>query len=394
MNSHSIARPLLAGVIVSLIVVFGAAGWSVLASEAGSTWPDAETSSWSSPQPSSPTDSTLQGRWEARRIDGRLKLRLHTGDRLHHSSTTLRVDDRELEHSGAGFVVSRDAGRFQFNGTLSATGEQAGSGSFSFAPDPDFRVELQRLGVSGLDPRHQYVLAACGVDLGWVRTLVDQGYHEISANTLVAVGIHEVRPEFIRALSERGLERLSLHTLLAMRIHGATPEYVDEMAAIGFGGMDAGQLIAWRVHGVSPEYLREMAAWGMELDPAQATAFRVHGVSGEYLEEMRQLGLELDAAHAIAFRVHGVSGEYLEEMRRLGLELDAAHAIAFRVHNVNAEFVEAIQAQGYPDPDPALLIAARVHDLTPGYLERLHREGRRDISLRDAIELKVWGHEP
>ncbi|HXM75342.1 MAG TPA: hypothetical protein VN971_01045, partial [Thermoanaerobaculia bacterium] len=111
-------------------------------------WPDApaETAAGALDPPGSASARELEGRWflDFDRADGAVQLSTRRGSGRHHSesSSSFRLEDfRGLQRpSGAGelparFSLPRDAGTFDFEGHLDATG---GSGRFRFTANPDF----------------------------------------------------------------------------------------------------------------------------------------------------------------------------------------------------------------------------------------------------------------
>ncbi len=64
---------------------------------------------------------------------------------------------------------------------------------------------------------------------------------------------------YIDGMKSVGLTDLSLDTLIAMKVQDVTPEYVRELQAQGLHP-DAEKLIAMKVQDVTPEYVRELAS--------------------------------------------------------------------------------------------------------------------------------------
>ncbi|MDQ2978318.1 MAG: hypothetical protein M3R62_03795, partial [Acidobacteriota bacterium] len=173
----------------------------------------------------------LEGRWflDFDRADGAVQLSTRRGSGRHHSesSSPFRLEDfRGLQRpSGAGeiparFSLPRDAGTFDFEGHLDATG---GSGRFRFTANLDFE-----------------------------RAWTAAGRAALSEDQVYAMALHDVSRAFIQELRALGYADLPADKLIAMRIHGATPEFVRELKGLGYANLPVDQVIAFRIHGVTP----------------------------------------------------------------------------------------------------------------------------------------------
>ena len=68
-------------------------------------------------------------------------------------------------------------------------------------------------------------------------------------------------------------------TLVAMRIHGVSPEYMQQLKTDGYDHIDLQKLIAFRIHGVSPEFISQMQSRGMkDLTIDKLVSLRIHGI--------------------------------------------------------------------------------------------------------------------
>jgi beta-lactamase regulating signal transducer with metallopeptidase domain len=257
---------------------------------------------------------------------------------------------------------------------------------------------------------------AQGGSSSYVDGMKSVGLTDLSIDTLVALKIQDVTPEYVRGLQEQGLHP-DAERLIAMRVQGITPEYVREIRAAGLApsedqlialkvqgvdaeyyrgikeagiNPDADRLIALKVQGVMPEYVRELRAAGMATSVDQVIGMKVQDVTPAYVKAMHDRGVDLHGDDAIAMRVQDVTPEYVHEIQALGLKPSANELIAMKVQDVTPEYVKALQAAGFKASINEI-IGAKVQDVTPEFIERARAHGFKDMSLQKLIQLRQLG---
>ncbi|HEX6823693.1 MAG TPA: M56 family metallopeptidase [Candidatus Sulfotelmatobacter sp.] len=250
----------------------------------------------------------------------------------------------------------------------------------------------------------------------YVDGLKDAGLTALSVDTLIALKIQDVTPEYVRGLQEQGLHP-DAEKLIGMRVQGVTPEYVRDIRAAGLNpsvdqliglkvqGADAeyyrglkeagidpdiDRLIALKVQGVTPQYVRELRAAGLALTADQVISMKVQDVTPEYLKGMREQGMDVNANNLISMRVQDVTPEYVRGIKALGLTPSSNQVISMKVQDVTPEYVKALQAAGF-NPSINDIINARVQDVTPEFIARVKQHGFKDLSLEKIIRMRQLG---
>lgn len=245
------------------------------------------------------------------------------------------------------------------------------------------------------------------------------GLADLSVDTLVALKVQDVTPEYVHEMSAQGM-RPDANRLIAMKVQGVTPQYIQELRAAGLnpgedqiiamkvqdidaeyirGLKDAGvqpdvdKIIAMKVQDVTPEYIRDLRSAGLNPDANLIIAMKVQDVTPAYVRDLHQLGLQASADQTVAMKVQDVTPEYVRAMQALGLKPSVNQIIAMKVQDVDPEYVKALRNSGLKDfgDDPEDYIRAKVQDITPEFVARALKHGFKDLNLRKLIELKNLG---
>src|SRR5580693_2345653 len=242
------------------------------------------------------------------------------------------------------------------------------------------------------------------------------GLDDLSADSLIALKVQDVTPEYVRGMHELGLHP-DADTLVGMKVQGVTPEYVKGLRSLGFNpdadeiiGMkvqgvtpeyvqglkeagisaDADQIVGMKVQGVTPEYVRELQALGLKVDADDVVGLKVQGVTPEYVKGLRDQGLNPDSNDVIGMRVQSVTPEYIRDIRALGLNPSAEELIGMKVQGVNADYIKTLQSGGFK-PDVDEVIGAKVQGITPEFIDAARKHGFKDLTIDKLIQLKNLG---
>lgn len=250
----------------------------------------------------------------------------------------------------------------------------------------------------------------------YVEGLKSVGLTNLSVDTLIALKIQDVTPEYVRGLQDQGLHP-DAEKLIGMRVQGVTPEYVRNLRAAGLnpsvdqfiamkvqgvdaeyyrGLKDAGldpdvdRLIALKVQGVTPEYARNLRSSGLALTADQVISMKVQDVTPEYLKAMREQGIDVNANNLISMRVQDVTPEYVRDINKLGLKPSANELISMKVQDVTPEYIKALRDAGF-NASINEIISAKVQDVTPEFIQRARQHGFKDLTLEKLIRLRQLG---
>jgi hypothetical protein len=202
------------------------------------------------------------------------------------------------------FVVSRDAGRVDFEGFMK---DEEGAGTFRFTPDTKFVASMSAIGFPGIDAPKQFAMA-----------------------------LHDVSLDYAKQMKAENLSNLDTDKLLAFRVFNVNPQFIRDMRAAGVPAKDADRLIAFRVHGVTPAMVRELRKSSIDTSEDQLIAFRVHGVTPEFVQKVEKLGFAQPGAdQLVAMRVHGVTPEYIAGLKSRGLkDLTIDKVVSLKIHGI------------------------------------------------------------
>jgi len=261
----------------------------------------------------------IRGTWAAIVRGDRVQLNMMR-DRSNWSRTLPRSDfaitDAQvnaLAEAPVHFVMSRDAGTIDFNGTFES-GE--GVGRFTFTPSVNFASTLRSLGVApdeALDDEKLFSLAMHDISVAFIREMQALGYRE-NLDTYVRFRIHGVTPQFVRSLKDLGYSA-GAEDLVRFRIHGMTPEFATAMRDLQVKNLTAEQLVRMRIHGVSPDYVRELRDLGYAgLDSDDLVRMRIHGVTTEFIRKLAEAGYHgIPADKLVQMRIRGIGPEMLRQ---------------------------------------------------------------------------------
>ncbi|HEV3062699.1 MAG TPA: M56 family metallopeptidase [Vicinamibacterales bacterium] len=317
------------------------------------------------------------GTWQLRRsTDGRtVQLTVSESENSFHS-TTLPVERLDglapLLIAGSGgparFSLKRDAGTFDFEGTLRSG---AGGGTVTFAPSATFPVELARRGFARPTHVQQLALAWGDVGLAFIDEVATEKYARPDLQQLVSAAQHGVGLSYVKELAELGYRLGTVDALIRLRDHGVSPRSIRDLKAQGLDGLTAEDLVRARDHGVSAEYvggLRALGYAGLSLDALVGA--RDHGISLDYVRDLRQLGYQLSLADLTRARDHGVSVEYIKDLAQLGYEhLSLNDLVRLRDHGVSSNWLREVESRSAERLSIDELVSLRDHgvkSLAPG----------------------------
>jgi hypothetical protein len=299
------------------------------------------------------TAAALEGTWTAtaeRTRPDRINLDLEYG-RTHSFGTTFAtaafvgLTERDIHTATTApvrFSLDREAGRVDFEG---AFGRNKGAGRFTFTPKPGYFGAVAALGVS---------------DLRRTREDPTAGPEE----RLLGLTLLDVSTGYVQSLLAEGY-RVPLDQYLSMRIFDVTPGFIRTMRDLGFRNITADELVAARIHDVTPEFVREIRAAGEDPTLEQLQELRIFDVTPKFRAEMERLGYRLSLEELKSFRIHDVTGRLIEDLRRLGYDrLGADELISARIFDVTPEFVRRVQA-AYGHVPMSELISMRMHGWEP-----------------------------
>lgn len=232
----------------------------------------------------SPLLQSVHGTWALQRNDyqNRWQLRLSSdGD-----EQTLRMD---APPTSGTFSIRREAGTFDFTGTLSDDG---GSGQFTFTPSAAF--------VNGLGSRH---------------------LHPESIRDIMAAASVDLTLEYIDSIAAAGYPNLGFDKTIAFRAVGATPGSIAELRSV-FGTLSSEDVVSTSALHVTRAYVDELHTMGVDhVTPERAVTFKALDIDKAYIAELARMGYShMDPQDIVSFKAMHIDAAYLQHLRAHGLK--------------------------------------------------------------------------
>lgn len=257
-------------------------------------------------------------------------------------------------------TLKREPGTFTLEGRGSI---ERASGWYTFAANPAFQQEIERLGFRQVNDRALFVFALDDLTIDGVKQL-----QRLVSNTLDT-------DELVRLIN-----------------HGAGVRYIQAMTDAGFSKLTTEEYRRARDHGVSVDFARGMADLGMKLSLEDLIRSRDHGVSLDYVRAMRAAGFDVSHEDLVNARDHGISSDFLKQMSALGYgKLSLGEYVRMRDHGVSASYVESLRELGYSKLSPDELVRLRDHGVTAGYVKRIQDLFKERPSVEQLISLRSGG---
>jgi hypothetical protein len=231
----------------------------------------------------------------------------------------------------AKFEYAADAGTFVCQGRFSFG---AGSGTYTFQPNPRFAAELQRLGYDAPRDDQVFTMALLPVTLDFARGIREAGLLA-STDQLVELRIHGVSLPYIRETQNAGYRHFTPKDYVDMKIHGVSTEFLRALKHAGYE-LASPQVVELKIHGIGTDYMRDLDIYRLKPQPADLVQMKIHGIEPDFLRETRDLGYSFTAQELIDLKIHGVNGEYLRNLKSSGMRnLSAEQITRLKIHGVN-----------------------------------------------------------
>src|SRR5262245_27685314 len=245
-------------------------------------------------------------------------------------------------NSNVRFTLQREAGVVLFDGLFK---DGRGVGDFRFTPNS-----------------------------GFISTMRNLGYEELTTEKLFSMTIHDVSSSFINELKSFGYDKIPVNKLIAMRIHGVSGDFIRRMQAIGYKDIPSDKLIAMRIHGVDEKFIREAEAMGYkDLPVNDLIAMRIHNIDEEYVKSVQAMGYkDIPFNKLVSMRIHNVNGKFIKEMEEVGYNnIPLNKLITMRIHSIDSKFVKEMKDQGFNNLSIDDLIKLRIHGVDSDYIKRM-----------------------
>ena len=279
--------------------------------------------------------------WELSRYNGTtVRFTIERWKPGHHNRTTTDVPVERfrglvsaIERGGAAkFEYVQDAGRLICEGRLSSSGR--GAGTFTFAPDPDFIVELKRLDYAPPTDNQHFHMMLMGVSLDDARAAKEAGLNA-SIGDLLDMRVHGVNADFVRDTRRAGYRNLNAQDLVQMKIHGVSSEFLHDLKSAGYE-IPTKQVVELRIHGVSSQFLRNLKDYDLHPSATDMVQLKIHGVGADFMRDAKALGYNFTAQELVNLRIHGVDGRYLRRLHDSGMKnLTADKIQKLKIHGID-----------------------------------------------------------
>lgn len=236
----------------------------------------------------------------------------------------------------------------------------AGSGTYTFTPDPEFAAFLQQLGGDTPDDEQLFSMLMMDINRAFVREISDAGLRA-SSQDLIALKTHGVDLNYIREARQAGYQNFSVDDYVQLKIHGVDTTFLRDLKSAGYD-LHAGDIAQLRIHGVDSRYMRDLKSYGLKPDASDITKMRIHGVTPDYLRGLKEAGYEnLRADEVDQLRMHGVETRFVQEARRLGYDFTPEELAQLQMHGVDAAYLRRLQDSGMRHLNAEQISKLRMH---------------------------------
>lgn len=293
-----------------------------------------------------------------------------------------------LNHGGsAKFEYVQDAGRLLCKGSFSLWSR--GSGSFTFAPNPGFVAELEKLGYSAPTDDQIFSMMMSNVSLEFARGVRDAGLNA-SSGQLIELRIHDVTLAYIGEAQKAGYRNFRAKDYVDIKIHGVPSGFLRDLKDYGYD-LSAQQIVELCIHGVNSEFMDDLKQAGYDLSPSQITELKIHGVDSSFIRDLKSYGLQPRASDLVQFKIHGVTPDYLKGLKDAGYGgLPESQITELKIHGVSTDFIKQTGDLGYHFRVQDLT-ELQIHGVDAAYLKRLRDSGMRNLSVEQITKLKIHG---
>ena len=203
------------------------------------------------------------------------------------------------------FVLKRDAGLFEFEGTLTLG---LGGGEFQFLPEPSFATALASLGYGAAGEDDLFTMALEDISLAYAREAKQAGIGDLRIRDLVSFHEHGVELAFLRDLGAIAYPGLSAEDVLRLHDHGVEAAFLRTLKDSGYAEASAGDIVRLHDHGVDPSFIRELAATVLGRAGFDGMIqLHDHGVDPTYVARMESAGFgTLSVEQIVKLHDHGV----------------------------------------------------------------------------------------
>ena len=218
----------------------------------------------------------------------------------------LGLTQEQITSSGApvNFQLKRGGGTFNCTGRFK---NGNGAGKFEFSPDPGFAAQMKEQGYDNLSAETVLIMAIYDITPAFVRDLRGAGYNQLTVSQLIKMGMERAenrshstasQPQpmavaqgrtanFVSELEALGYGRPSAHQLAAMNTQGVTLNFVNAINPYFSTLPTIDQLIGMRTQGVTPEYINGLASLGYtDLSAKQITCLSARRITLDFIQSV------------------------------------------------------------------------------------------------------------
>ncbi len=132
-------------------------------------------------------------------------------------------------------------------------------------------------GMKGLTFDNMITAAIHDIDPDMISEFQSMGYDDLSFDDLTTASIHNVSPRFIKGIKDAGFSNISFEDIVAFKIHNIDLDDITGLKDLGFN-LSADDMIAAGIHNVSPRFIKKMKEKGYkDLTFDEYVKLKIHG---------------------------------------------------------------------------------------------------------------------
>lgn len=177
---------------------------------------------------------------------------------------SLGIDAASLASVGKSIAIEikRDAGTFSCLATTTGSGAH---GSLTFDGNAHYQSELVSAGAARQSLSQYDLMSAAAVDLSvaYVRALASVGYAGYGIDTMLALRVLHINPNFIREITSACPHKVGPKDVENFRVAGITAKYVSDLKNAGYGYVTPRQLLELKAADITPAYIWRLHRLGI-----------------------------------------------------------------------------------------------------------------------------------
>jgi len=272
-------------------------------------------------------DSSLSGKWEAKKNGDKLSLTLifsPGADGWTYSDVFNMKDFQTEENAGQSeLTLRREPGNVVLTGRFE---NERGVGTYAFVENGSFRSFLQSRGMAGISPQEMMLVLCTGIDRNYFEFMEQSGIPISTGEQLKQLAWQHMTRGFVKQyvdeIGKYGYTNISLDKLIELKFYGIYPDYIDDVNKMGYGTLPVDKIYELRHYNIGTDYIASLKSVGYEHLPLdKAIELGMQRVTAKFISDIQALGFkDIPLDKVIELKMHDVSAEYIRQKQLAGYQ--------------------------------------------------------------------------